>query len=102
MLIAAMVLSGLFVLFVVYFIVVVFSPWIREYRQPVPAVPSQASVEHTESLQFRDVRFVVSGVDLAGRLYLPTEGLVGQDSGMAWDMMQLTGASLGGSCSKSQ
>ena len=26
----------------------------------------------------------------AGRLYLPTEGLVGQDNGLAWDMLPLT------------
>ncbi len=68
-----LVLAALSLVMVTYVGVVVFSPWIREQPQPIPAegVPAQAPDLAMEGR--REVRFRVAGEEVVGDLYLPRD-----------------------------
>ncbi len=52
---------------------VVFSPWIREQRQPFPSLPAagRPAASAPEDERCREVRFRADGEEIAGSLYLP-------------------------------
>lgn len=73
-LVPMLVLAGLLVLLLLYLVVVVFTPIIREPEQPLPAPPAshapQAAALPADVLR-RDVRFGENGQERSGWLYLP-------------------------------
>lgn len=81
MLTFGIVLASLIAIIAAYFVVVVFSPWIREEQQTIPVghgsadkrakEPALFGAVASESVERREVRFKVSGEDVVGWLYLP-------------------------------
>lgn len=71
----AVVLAVLIVLVATYVGIVVFSPWIREQRQPIPdlAAVGQPAVIASKDEHSREVRFKVYGEEVVGSLYLPQD-----------------------------
>jgi uncharacterized protein len=67
------ILAALLVLVAAYFGVVVFSPWVREQHQPIPAGAATGPATGSENESRRAVRFKVAGVEVAGWLYLPRD-----------------------------
>jgi uncharacterized protein len=66
-------LAALFLVLVAYLGIVVFSPWVREQPQPIPAKSVPAPPSGPEDQWRRGVRFQVAGEDVVGWLYLPRD-----------------------------
>ncbi len=67
------ILAALLVSAAVYLWIVVFSPWVREHPQPIPAWNGPATATGAGEEVRREVRFLVDGAEVVGWLYLPRD-----------------------------